>query len=414
MPKYADVATPMPNSFKGVKFLNTSNGWNVDDFQKLKPLVPFSDEVVVYLNLLSKELYQNTNLKSFPDVATFAFYCRKANILSLKNKHSLNDRIKLGRGIVFHISPSNVPVNFAYSFLAGLLAGNSNIVRVPSRDFDQVNMIVEAMNAIANKDEAVKVANRIVLVKYDRENHATDVLSLICDVRIIWGGDTTIRQIRQKPLSPRAFDVTFSDRYSMCIINADMYINSKDTFRIASNFYNDTYLFDQNACTSPHLVVWTGNNKNVKKSQEIFWDVLYKILEKSYQITPLLSIDKMTNYCHQVISTDEVSNVKKKDNLLWRVNLEKLSGEIDGFRCNSGYFSEYHASSLLELSQIINRKYQTVAYYGFDKSDLVRLINELQPFGIDRMVPIGRTMDFSLTWDGYNLIDSLSREVEIL
>ena len=31
-------------------------------------------------------------------------------------------------------------------------------------------------------------------------------------------------------------------------------------------FYNDTYLVDQNACSSPHLIVWIGHeNKNLKK-----------------------------------------------------------------------------------------------------------------------------------------------------
>ena len=36
-----------------------------------------------------------------------------------------------------------------------------------------------------------------------------------------------------------------------------------------------------------------------------------------------------------------------------------------------------------------------------------------RPRGIDRIVPIGKTMDFSLVWDGYDLIRSLSREISI-
>ena len=35
--------------------------------------------------------------------------------------------------------------------------------------------------------------------------------SSICDVRIIWGGNTTIEQIRANKLPPRSFDVTFAD-----------------------------------------------------------------------------------------------------------------------------------------------------------------------------------------------------------
>ena len=29
-------------------------------------------------------------------------------------------------------------------------------------------------------------------------------------------------------------------------------------FKITKKFYNDTYLVDQNACSSPHLILWLG------------------------------------------------------------------------------------------------------------------------------------------------------------
>ena len=36
------------------------------------------------------------------------------------------------------------------------------------------------------------------------------------------------------------------------------------------------------------------------------------------------------------------------------------------------------------------------------------------PKGIDRVVPLGRTLDFSLNWDGYDLIYSMSRVLTYL
>ena len=58
---------------------------------------------------------------------------------------------RLGRGIVFHIAPSNVPVNFAFSLAAGLLAGNKNIVRIPSKDFPQVRIICTEINNLLSE-----------------------------------------------------------------------------------------------------------------------------------------------------------------------------------------------------------------------------------------------------------------------
>ena len=39
-------------------------------------------------------------------------------------------------------------MNFAYSLVAGLLNGNANVVRVPSKDFPQVTILTDAFNAV--------------------------------------------------------------------------------------------------------------------------------------------------------------------------------------------------------------------------------------------------------------------------
>ena len=414
MLKSEDVAIRMQINFKNINFLTRTVIKDYGDLLKIPPLAPFSDEVVIYLNLLSKEIKKDHQTKLFPDVATFSFFCRKANILLLKKEFFQNTSYRLGRGTVFHIAPSNVPVNFAFSLVVGLLSGNANIVRVPSKNFDQVNIIVNAINNLSEKPDHKVISERIILVKYSRSDSATEHFSSNCDVRVIWGGDETINQIRENVLPPRAFDITFADRYSICAINADKFVYDRNQKKIALGFYNDTYLFDQNACTSPHLIIWLGSKSNIQSSQNIFWDNLYKIVEEKYTVQPVFAIDKITSFFNQSIDLNSIERVDKKDNLLWRVKLKELPNNIDKYRCNSGYFFEYSAKSLSELSKIINRKYQTLAYYGFSKRDFSNLIDEIRPLGIDRIVPIGRTMAFSLSWDGYNLINTLSREVEII
>ena len=43
-----------------------------------------------------------------------------------------------------------------------------------------------------------------------------------------------------------------------------------------------------------------------------------------------------------------------------------------------------------------------------------RATEDLRRSGIlDRIVPVGRTLDFSLEWDGYNLVHTLSRLVAV-
>ncbi len=385
------------------------------DFEKfiaMSPVEPFSEDCIAYLDALSKLLLKNPDTKKYPEIATFGFFCRKSNILQLKKKHFNENYLSLGRGIIFHITPSNVPLNFAYSLISGLLSGNSNIVRIPSHFFEPVEVICNAINKLSLEKNYLPVSSRILLVRYNRQSTATEYFSSKCDVRIIWGGDSTIKEIRRNALPPRSFDVTFADRYSICVINADNFIFEKMPDQIATGFYNDTYLFDQNACTSPHLVVWLGSEDNVQAAKKLFWDSLYKIVKTRYNIQPITAIDKLTTFYNQAAQLKNVSRTGTPDNLLWIVTLNELPKNIEAFRCSSGFFSEYHASSISELSEIIDRKYQTLSYYGIEKEELVKFISQTKPLGIDRITPIGKTTVFSLIWDGFNLIEVLSRKID--
>ena len=73
----------------------------------------------------------------------------KKNIQYLKKKFSCDD-LRTGKGLIFHITPSNVPTNFFYSLMFGLLSGNSNIVKVPSNNFDQIRIICDQINQLLN------------------------------------------------------------------------------------------------------------------------------------------------------------------------------------------------------------------------------------------------------------------------
>lgn len=230
------------NELSGVTYL-VSTGEGALRMAETTPLPIFSDRVIAFLQELSRRLL--TRKMRSPDVATFAFWCRQASMLKEKERyaHCENQR---GRGLVFHIAPSNVPINFAFSMAAGLLAGNANIVRVPSKDFEQVTIVCDTISdLLANGFE--DLASYLCLVRYPAGHVATGVFSSLCDVRVIWGGDHTIADIRRYPLKPRAADMTFADRFSLAVIDADAYLDTQKKQKIAADFFNDTY-FDRSKC----------------------------------------------------------------------------------------------------------------------------------------------------------------------
>ena len=92
------------------------------------------------------------------------------------------------------------------------------------------------------------------------------------DARLIWGGNNSINQIRNFKLKERSIDLAFSDRFSYCVLDGKK-ISGLNTFkmnRLIENFYNDTFLMDQNACSSPHLIVWVNDKSH--KGRNIFWE----------------------------------------------------------------------------------------------------------------------------------------------
>ena len=65
---------------------------------------------------------------------------------------------------------------------------------------------------------------------------------------------------------------------------------------------------------------------------------------------------------------------------------------------------------ILEIKDLCNdKRCQTIAYIGNSKAVLPLI--EAGVKGIDRVVPMGKTMDFDLIWDGYNLPALLTRTV---
>lgn len=374
-----------------------------------RPDIPFSEAVLDYLNALSASLLHDAQSRQYPDVITFAFFCRRANLQRLAETYQQNV-MRLGRGMVFHIAPSNVPINFAYSLVAGLLAGNHNVVRVSSKLFVQVDILLRHM-ALLQKDYP-EISHRIAIVRYEHDSNANEIFSADSHVRVIWGGDLTIQLIRKNALPARSFDICFADRYSLAVINADQLVNEADMDGLALRFYNDTYLFDQNACSAPHLVVWLGENTNIAMAKERFWSSVQQLVDKRYPLQDIQAVDKLTAMYRQAVAMD-IHAEPMVNNRLRRVELCELATDIDDYRCAGGYFTEFTAQSINDIAPIIKNKYQTLAYYGLDKETLYSFVENNRIVGIDRIVPFGETTAFSLTWDGYDLIQTMSRIVDV-
>jgi hypothetical protein len=398
----------MPATLSEIKKLVSVETGSLDflDEQRINPLVPFSEQVMTYCSNLSKTIMKHPESKSYTDLMTFAFWIRQASIENLKHDYP-DFSHRIGRGVSFHIAPSNVPLNFAYSLIAGLLSGNHSIVRVSSKRFPQTELLIRLMKETL----PIELQDYVVIVKYPRNKDINDYFSSYSQVRIVWGGDQTIQELRRSPLPIRSKDIVFADRFSILLIDSDAYVKATDHALIAKGFYNDTYLFDQNACTSPRMVIWTG--LSIEEAKHLFWNQLLSLVLSNYENYPVRAVEKYKNASLIAASIPE-SKIIMMTNWLYRIEVKQMQSALIQLIGNSGFFIEYTLqSSIEELLPILTDKFQTLSYYGLDPIVIKNQITKLKPIGVDRIVPLGRTMEFDLFWDGYDLIRELSRYIEI-
>ena len=391
----------------GINYLYKAD-MDIDAMARKKALPPFSDAVVRFLGGLSETVLENPECRRYNDIASFAFFIRKQNLNKMRDE-LLDGRTRVGRGLAYHIAPSNVPVNFAYSLAAGLLGGNANIVKVSSKNFPQVRLLCGLIAGLLSDGKHDDIKEYIAVIQYNNERAINDYLSSICQTRLIWGGDGTIAEIRKSKLPPRGVDITFADRYSVCVIDVCAYINSNEKDKIAAAFYNDTYGFDQDACFSPRLVYWVDGAGQAEKAKRDFWARLNVYAEQRYNLEDAAASEKYISACRMAVNNDNVHIIEKYGNLIVRCEVNELNEDIVDYSCGGGFFIEYTAPDLDGLANICSKKLQTISSYGYDKMELVNYIINSGCPGADRITEIGKAHEFSLIWDGVNLITALSR-----
>lgn len=385
----------------------------LDEVCELPPLSIFDEGVIGFLDQVSQRVLASPLARQYPDLASFAFICRRRNLQRLKSQYESRGQRAFGRGVTLHFTPSNVPLNYAYSLYAGLLAGNVCLIRMSSRIFEQATALNAILDAVLEEGAFEAVRRRIGIFRYEKDDALTECLSSRCDVRVIWGSDETIATIRRAPLPARAYDVTFADRFSIAVIDAAGYLARDDAAAAARDFFNDTLFFDQNACTSPRLVYWIGEEGDIVRAQDRFWAAFETICDqRGYANTGNLAVEKLLRQCMCAVEL-EGESVTDPGALVQRVSLREIPENLERFTAPGGFFMEVRAPDVTGLGAVRTRKLQTITHLGCDGEALVASLEGGAMLGLERVVPSGRAAEFSLQWDGYDLIGQMSKCVSV-
>jgi len=380
-----------------------------------KPVEIFNESRVEFLAQLSRCLLAAQGTRTLPDVVTFAYWCRRANLMRLRALYSHNHRLRMGLGLTFHICPANVPVNFAFSMAFGLLSGNTCVLRLPSKASATTEVLVQTITTLLDEPRHLALRQALALVQYERDDEISKFWMSEADGRIVWGGDSTVTHMRAFPCKPRSREVAFSDRYSLCVLNPVSILEMDECgFKLfCKDLFNDIYLMDQAACSSPQLIAWIGNQTDAHQAQARLWPEIVQIVEQKHALQSVQVMDKFVQACRSAITGSHVQVVERHENLLYRVELAGLDLHQDTYR---GYFGTVHEvvlPHLDDLAPIVNERYQTLTAQGIEKAFIREWIVRHQLRGIDRVVPVGRALDMNIVWDGYDMVGSLSRLIDV-
>ena len=99
--------------------------------------------------------------------------------------------------------------------------------------------------------------------------------------------------------------------------------------------------------------------------------------------------------------------------MIYRISLKNINDNNHNYRGKWGLFFEHNPKDINQIKKIINEKYQTLTYFGLNKVFLKKFVLENKLKGIDRIVPLGQSLDIGFIWDGHDILRELSRIIEI-
>jgi len=376
---------------------------------------PFHPILIEFCETLSQRLFRHEDGKNYPDFIALAFWLRKTHLNELEQTFIQTiapEVLLMPRGIVFHFPPANIDVMLVYSWICSLLMGNRNVIRIPSAHPPRAQSLLQIICETLSMEKFADIGKMTRFIQYGHEESMTTWISSRVDLRIIWGGDESIALIRKIPLQAHAKEVVFPDRFSFAAIDAEAYVqlSSERQKQLVTNFFNDTYWFDQSACSSPKMLFWIGKTQLVDEVSQSFYHMLQEIIQqRRFEISLGGVLLKNTLMYDQALTI----SVQKAYQLSNELSVLVLNQAEDRCRihCGQGLFYHVAVNTLEEMIPFVTHRDQTLLYFGFSKNSLRKLVLKLCGKGITRLVPFGQALNFDPFWDGQNLFYELTQHV---
>jgi hypothetical protein len=159
-------------------------------------------------------------------------------------------------------------------------------------------------------------------------------------------------------------------------------------------------------------LVWLADGE-VQVARGRLWPALEAhIARRAPALTDADLVDKLAAI-QSVALEREVRVEPGADRRLQRVLLPHPDPALLAGHGGAGLFFEGVAEDASAVAGWLPPRTQTLTHWGLDSAGLDALCTALTRDMPDRMVPLGRALDFDPLWDGMDLFERLSRRVRV-
>jgi len=386
------------------------------------------DAILNILNALGKNVLKNPEINALPGVSYISLWLRRDNLdricrvnyfekLYLDGfcKNETNFLIMAQpRGIVCHWIAANMPTLGFFSIVQAILSKNGSIVKMPKDYAPLLLSILSELPSISVDYEGTtysgkSILDAIAIVTFEgRSADVSERFSLVADCRIIFGGSDAVRAISQLPCRDHCETIIFGPKYSFSVFDRE-YIESDNFKKSLDIFAKDVSVFNQMACSSPHVLFLETSRYSVEVIASWLRDAFEQlpVVLRNQEISSNLSA-KIINARARYLLSDGKNCVAPKD-LGWTILIDQdicLEEPIQG-KC---LFTK-EINTVDEIIPLVNHKIQAVSIGILDPKKREEFARQVTYRGVDRIVIPGTIHDFTLPWDGIMTLNRLVRWV---
>jgi Acyl-CoA reductase (LuxC) len=406
-----------------------------DDFSEIADIVNKNraqlndlglDLIIEFLARLGRQLIRDTAINNAPGITYISMWLRRENLericrMNFGNRAYADDFSQFEeycelnaqpRGIVCHWIAGNVPTISFFSLVQAILSKNGSIVKVPEGQSGLILRILRDLGDLeierdGRKHSGMEIVRSVAIVSFSSGQHElTRHFSMTADVRVVWGGADAIRAITALPQKEHCETIVFGPKYSFGAFDR-AFIESADFDKAIENAAKDVVVFNQMACSSPHVFFFEKSKYSIGeiagKLRTAFEKMPAKLLD---QPTPPGTAARIINArAIHLLSFDK--NAMMPEDLGWTILVNgdvALEEPVQG-KCI--FIKE--VGDITEVLDLITRKVQAISTGIADPGRKRDFAKRAAYRGVDRIVAPGKMHDFDLPWDGILPLNRLVR-----